>query len=67
MLFKVSFLKSTAPIGCLQYFTETSGTVSSFNFAQDIDETSAPPGDFNIKIYYSYLNYSICRVRMKMT
>ncbi|XP_018016718.1 uncharacterized protein LOC108673405, partial [Hyalella azteca] len=45
-----------APRGCLQYYTETSGTVQSFNFNQDINETSVPLATRQV----SGMDYSVC-------
>ncbi|KAL7639304.1 UNVERIFIED_CONTAM: hypothetical protein RMT77_009793 [Armadillidium vulgare] len=48
--------KFKAPAGCLQYYTETSGTVSTFNFDQNIDETSVPQATRQIV----NMNYAVC-------
>ncbi|KAF2365454.1 CUB domain [Trinorchestia longiramus] len=45
-----------APRGCLQYFTQTSGTVQSFNFNQVIDEDAVPLATRQV----SSMDYSAC-------
>ncbi len=41
-----------APVGCLQYFEDTAGTISSFNYNSNVDGTNTNQ--------ISNMNYAIC-------
>lgn len=49
-----------APNGCLQYYTETSGTITSFNYEATVRDDYGPPPSAELRQHLANLNYAAC-------